>query len=114
MNASIKLTPFFRTFILFFNYSFSVLAGHEKAGEKGIWNHEFCFNSDYYTPLDKFYIPTGEIRPVTSDPIFDFRKPKILGDVLTKCTNQSMDASFCVSDRFCRKNVDETVDRDIR
>ena len=99
---------------MFFNYSFSVLAGHEKAGEKGIWNHEFCFNSDYYTPLDQQYIPTGEIRPVTLDPIFDFRKPKILGDVLAKCANESMDASFCVSDRFCRKNVDETVDRDIR
>ena len=71
-----------------------------------MWNHEFCFNADYYTPLDEFYIPTGEIRSVELDPLFDFRTPKRLGDILSKCPNQSMDASFCVTNRFC-KNAGE-------
>merc|ERR1712079_117634 len=30
-----------------------------------------------------------------------------------KCANESTDASFCVSDRFCRNNIDENDDRDI-
>ena len=68
--------------------------------KKGLWNHEFRFNSDYYTPFDEFCIPTGEIVAVESDPSFDFRKPKILGDVLSKRPNESMDASFCVNNTF--------------
>ena len=84
---------------------FFSLAGHQKAGKRGLWNHEFCFNSQYYTPFDEYYIPTGEIRSVESDPLFDFRTPRTLGSILSKLPNEAMDASFCVTNQF-GKNKD--------
>ena len=85
--------------LIFFN-----LAGHQKAGKKGLWNHEFCFNAKYYTPFDEYYIPTGEIRSVESDPLFDFRTSRTLGSVLSKLPNEAMDASFCVTNQFAKNN----------
>ena len=90
--------------ILFITRVFSDIGGHQKAVKRGLWKHEFCFNSDYYTPFGDFYIPTGEIANVDSAPIFDFRKPKVLGDVLSKCPNEVMDASFCVNNTFAAKD----------
>lgn len=39
---------------------------------------EAVFNADYYTPVDKYLIPTGEITAVDSTP-FDFREYKRIG-----------------------------------
>ncbi|HRU92852.1 MAG TPA: aldose epimerase family protein [Candidatus Marinimicrobia bacterium] len=43
-----------------------------------ILDHELMLNADYFTPIDEFSIPTGEIRPVAGTPM-DFRKPKPIG-----------------------------------
>jgi aldose 1-epimerase len=43
-----------------------------------ILNHELQINAAGFLPIDKTYIPTGEITPVAGTP-FDFRKPKVIG-----------------------------------
>jgi aldose 1-epimerase len=43
-----------------------------------ILDHELMLNADFFTPIDEFSIPTGEIRPVAGTPM-DFRKPKPIG-----------------------------------
>ena len=43
-----------------------------------ILNHELILNSDYFLPVDKTLIPTGEFRDVSNTP-FDFRTPKTIG-----------------------------------
>lgn len=45
---------------------------------EGIEDHILCIDADYYTPVDKNLIPTGEIAPVASTP-FDFTVPRALG-----------------------------------
>jgi aldose 1-epimerase len=40
--------------------------------------HELQIEADYYTPVDRTAIPTGEIRPVEGTP-FDFRQPVPVG-----------------------------------
>ena len=43
-----------------------------------ILDHELMLNADFFTPIDEFSIPTGEIRPVVGTPL-DFREPKPIG-----------------------------------
>ena len=43
-----------------------------------ILDHELMLNADFFTPIDEFSIPTGEIRPVVGTPL-DFRVPKPIG-----------------------------------
>ena len=43
-----------------------------------ILDHELMLNADFFTPIDEFSIPTGEIRPVAGTPL-DFREPKPIG-----------------------------------
>ena len=48
-------------------------------------------------------IPTGEIATVASNPIFDLRLPKRLGDVLPNCPggqNNGYDHNFCTNNNF--------------
>ncbi|HDP98335.1 MAG TPA: galactose mutarotase [bacterium] len=49
------------------------------AGATSILDHELTLDADYFTPVDKTLIPTGELRPVAGTP-FDFRKPIKVGD----------------------------------
>lgn len=42
-------------------------------------------NADNWTPADKFYIPTGEIKDVTGTPM-DFRKPHAIGETIVDTT----------------------------
>jgi len=42
-------------------------------------------NANNWTPADKFYIPTGEIKDVTGTPM-DFRKPHAIGETIVDTT----------------------------
>ena len=48
------------------------------AGEGDILAHEVTIKADKFTPIDKTFIPTGELRPVAGTP-FDFRKQTKIG-----------------------------------
>ena len=49
-------------------------------------------NADNFTPSDKLYIPTGEIKPVEGTPM-DFRKPHALGDSINSQFDQIQNAT---------------------
>ena len=86
-------------------YKNLLVAGHESGGEKGLYDHEVCINANHYTPVSESLIPTGEVAPVASKPIFDLRIPKRLGDMLPKCPggeNNGYDHNFCVNDNFVK------------
>jgi len=58
-------------------------------------------NADNFTPSDKLYIPTGEIRSVEGTPM-DFRKPHALGDSINSSYDQIQNATgydhnFCLN-----------------
>jgi aldose 1-epimerase len=57
------------------NHAYFNLSGNVK---KDILDHEIMLNAEKFTPIDKEFIPTGEIRSVENTP-FDFRKPKKIG-----------------------------------
>ncbi|HTC00049.1 MAG TPA: aldose epimerase family protein [Ferruginibacter sp.] len=48
-------------------------------GTGNINNHTLTINADYYTPINKHLIPTGNIAAVKDTP-FDFRQPKKIGE----------------------------------
>ena len=49
-------------------------------------------NADNFTPSDKFYIPTGEIKPVEGTAM-DFRTPHALGDSIQSSFDQVQNAT---------------------
>jgi aldose 1-epimerase len=49
------------------------------AGESKILDHELKINGEFFTPVSKELIPTGEIRPVENTPM-DFTEAKAMGD----------------------------------
>ena len=58
-------------------------------------------NADSFTPSDKLYIPTGEIKPVEGTPM-DFRTPHALGDSINSTFDQIQNATgydhnFCLN-----------------
>jgi aldose 1-epimerase len=66
-----KKTPVNLTHHSFFN-----LAG---AGNGNVEDHKLLLNADYYTPVNKNLIPTGEMKKVEGTP-FDFTSPKKIGE----------------------------------
>jgi aldose 1-epimerase len=58
-------------------------------------------NADNFTPSDKLYIPTGEIKPVEGTPM-DFRTPHAVGDSIQSSFDQIQNATgydhnFCLN-----------------
>ena len=58
-------------------------------------------NADNFTPSDKLYIPTGEIKPVEGTPM-DFRTPHAVGDSINSQFDQIQNATgydhnFCLN-----------------
>ena len=52
-----------------------------------ILDHELEILADYYLPVDKGLIPTGQLEPVEGTP-FDFRTPKVIGQDIAKENTQ--------------------------
>ncbi|VEU41588.1 unnamed protein product [Pseudo-nitzschia multistriata] len=61
--------------------------------ENGILDHYLQVESDSYTPVDKNFIPTREVRSLDDDGVMDFRQGKRLRDALEKYAIEKMDLS---------------------
>ncbi|MDU2064890.1 MAG: aldose epimerase family protein [Sporomusaceae bacterium] len=64
------------TIVNFTNHTFWNLAGE---GNPSILGHQLLINGDFFTPVGKDLIPTGEIRSVADTP-FDFRELRTIGE----------------------------------
>ena len=80
------------------NHNYYNLSGDfTKAG----YDQVLYVNADQFTPSDKLYIPTGEIRSVEGTPM-DFRTPHAIGDSIQSSFDQIQNATgydhnFCLN-----------------
>ena len=70
-------------------------------------------NADSFTPSDKLYIPTGDIKPVEGTPM-DFRTPHAIGDSIQSDFDQIQNATgydhnFCLNTYKDGKGDDKVV-----
>ena len=77
------------------------------------YDMELYVNADNFTPSDKLYIPTGEVRPVEGTPM-DFRTPHAIGDSIKSDYDQIQNATgydhnFCLNTYKDGKGDDTVV-----
>ena len=92
------------TVISFTNHTHFNLDGHSSGT---IYDHILDIAADFYSPVDRDCIPTGEILKVTGTP-FDFRGGKRIGDLIhTDCEQLNIyggyDQNFVVSGKGFRR-----------
>lgn len=80
------------------NHSYFNLNGHDNGT---IFQHSLMVNGDYYTPVDKDSIPTGEICKVDNTP-FDLREAKLIEGLIAKEHRQltygkGLDHNICIN-----------------
>ena len=77
------------------------------------FNQVMYINADKFTPSDKFYIPTGEIKNVAGTPM-DFRKPSVISEKYDTTFDQiknatGYDHNWCLNTYKDNKGDDKTV-----
>lgn len=84
------------------NHAYFNLDGAENTSENSVYNHIVEMpNSDKYTPVGEYCLPTGEVASVKGTPM-DFTKPKKIGDVINSDFDQlkrtsGFDHNYCVN-----------------
>ncbi|MPM98392.1 Aldose 1-epimerase [bioreactor metagenome] len=87
-----------KTIMNFTNHSYFNLGGYAAGSVR---NHLLTIDADFYTPMDKDSIPTGEIAPVKNTP-FDFTNTKPIGQDIDAVHEQirlgnGYDHNFCLN-----------------
>jgi len=76
------------TIVSITNHAYFNLGSHSTSIEE----HKLLINSDFFIPVSKSMIPTGEIRSVTNTP-FDFRKMEVIGSRISNDDEQLINGS---------------------
>ena len=111
LDITFEATTDKETIINMTNHSYFALDGDpSQKGEDMV----LYVNADNFTPSDKFYIPTGEIRSVEGTPM-DFREPKALSTGINNFDYDQIgnatgyDHNWCLNTYKDGKGDDQTV-----
>ena len=111
LDITFEATTDKETVINMTNHSYFALDGDpSQKGEDMV----LYLNADNFTPSDKLYIPTGEVRPVEGTPM-DFREPKALSTGINNFDYDQIgnatgyDHNWCLNTYKDGKGDDQTV-----